>query len=344
MAPRAWICATVATAILAFAGAVRTASAAPCPNYPYPVATNRCVGNGFCGHLEPRANADDEADTPPAQQVADDEPIAFASGASIGAADFFAISTTETRADRGVVAVVGDVDSSAPGGGPGDASGGARSLAVFRVTDLVISGPAAEVETSLRLHFDARTDQFVIGVEGEESGSTVSVLLGGGICSPLSHLAFDGTRQISRIQTNGGPVTDTIPVNDGALADVDLDAVTELVQGPFMVPTNEPLQLELWLYASAAAYSSGGDADVAGDYRAMLGAGPGEPIFDLPAGYSVNSAQANIVANTLPEPAGVVPAIGTLGVVALRRRRSAMARRRAVQPAPSEVAPLTSQS
>jgi hypothetical protein len=92
-----------------------------------------------------------------------------------------------------------------------------------------------------------------------------------------------------------------------------------------MVPTGEPVQLEFWIATTGLALKTGGTANLAFDNTVSLGLADGGPVFDLPAGFSANSAEANIVANQVPEPSSWLSGICSLATVALiLRRRSSV--------------------
>lgn len=130
------------------------------------------------------------------------------------------------------------------------ANGFTRVIAVLRVTDLVFSGPGAEVEASLRFALDGSFALSAVEGEAEQSLASVSTLLGGGICGTVPPLEFEGSLQITEHARAGMSSLRNVTDSD-LLEGVDLGAVTEFTRGPITVPTGVPLQLELWMESAA---------------------------------------------------------------------------------------------
>lgn len=318
-----------AVLLLANLGLPQRAGATACANYPYPPTSNRCHQDGFCVSHDLRTRTINdgvpETDDPPSTFAVQADPVTVSTDAMVGAADLFAIGQGDMTADRSVVLSGGGASADAPFGVIStSAESEVDVLSVMRVTDLVFSGPTAEVDTSLHLVFDGSFQQIAVGTETASAHSRVIAVVGGAICGGMSHVEFDGQRALSWVDPGGGGDNMLIvSTNFGILEDVAFDQETELVVGPFTVPTGEPLQFEIWLRTVLSANTDGGDADSDADFALHAGPIGGGLVFELPSGYSADSAQAGIAgAQTVPEPHSLgMAAIALLALVCRSGRR-----------------------
>ncbi|MDJ0870019.1 MAG: hypothetical protein QNK03_28270, partial [Myxococcota bacterium] len=209
---------------------------------------------------------------------------------------------------------------------PTSGSGTGRTLAVLRVDDLVFSGPGADVETSLHLVFDGSYTEFAENIETATAQSSITVDLGGSLCNGEEYVGFRGTYSRVLVDDDGEAdprlVENRTGVFDG-VGSVPPTGQTEFAVGPFTAPTGAPLTLEIWIEALLLASAGGGNARATGDFALALGALDSGEVFDLPEGYTANSATAGIVANQVPEPAaGATGAAGLLATAWLAWRSS----------------------
>jgi hypothetical protein len=157
-------------------------------------------------------------------------------------------------------------------------------------TDMEVRGTPGMVPTRIRIHvsggMSAGTSlnpratanvQLLMRINGQDVGN--------------------GSRTISVI---GGSTT----INEtGILRNFDGDAVIE--SAPIMVAANTPFQVEIQLTASASTslfWGFSGDASALTDFSHTVTLATDRPVFDVPAGYTVNSAQARIVNNVFAIP------------------------------------------
>jgi len=85
-----------------------------CPNYPYPSISDRCVGAGFCGRVEPEAQASRTYVEPGPLESESADPLAFSHGATAGSGDNYAIVEASVGAGRSSIDVDASVDVTAP--------------------------------------------------------------------------------------------------------------------------------------------------------------------------------------------------------------------------------------
>lgn len=310
------------------------AGAASCPSYFNAIDPTKCNGNGFCGWFDLETSTLHEGvfekDDPSAEVATFPEPWSASRNATIGSGDFFAIADSDFDADRSRVAAGGDARSEAPFAFPTfSVYGEGHSLAVMRVTDLVFSGPGEEVAASLRVVFDGELTEIASNlVDGSLESSMLSrtnVYLGGGICNGIEYMTFSGSHLRTLIDDDDQ--APSLAVTDlGVLEDVPLEGATEILVGPFTVPTGESLTFELWTETIVTTSGNGGFAHTAAAFSLALGPLGGGAIFDLPEGYTTNSPTAGIVANIVPESgAGFTGLAAIVALAAIGRRRAASA-------------------
>lgn len=288
-----------------------------------------CNQDGFCGYYDLRAltiddGVSDNNDPGPAFNV-DTEPILVSDSVMAGAADLSAIGEAEMDAGRSLVRATagGDVAASCCTV-PTSASVEAQALSVMRVTDLVFSGPNADVETIMHLVFDGSLSRSALGTENAGALSRAGAGVGGAICNGMEFMSFTGTR-VESLQDPSGPVGPEFIVNTNfaALEDVPLDDQTELIVGPFTVPTGVSLNFELWIENNVNVNTGGGDAAGVFDFALQAGAPGTGLVFELPPGFRADSPQAGIVDSVAaPEPSGSLLVLsGALLVAGFRASR-----------------------
>ena len=312
-------------ALLALLALAPLSADAACPSYPYNTLTNRCWQDGFCiwHDLEARTIDDGmlEEDNPSEAFTVQAGPVADMASAMQGSGDLFGLVDAEVETGQAFVRGAADGDAAAQVGDSGSA--GAQTIAALRVTDLVFTGPAAEVDASLNLGFEATSSQVTIGVGGATAITSMTALVGGAICNGPEHMTFRGEKTHSLQDNSTMDDFFVVSVNTGVLMDVPLDDVTDLVVGPFTVPTGVPLDFEIWIQTVLATATGGGDAGSTYDFTLYAGPPGGGLVFVLPDGYRADSDQAGIVDSrtAVPEPGALLSALVGAAVLALFQRR-----------------------
>jgi hypothetical protein len=184
------------------------------------------------------------------------------------------------------------------------ARGFAGSAAYLVVDDIIISGPGSAVPVSLNLLFS-----------GTQNGS--------GSMLSFFDLGMGGTAAISG-SFGGQLVLDPSGITQSGLLTGYAGGSTTLQSGIWAAPTGVPVNLTIQLYAqaeSAGGYDTSGSADAS----ATLSLPTSGPIFNLPAGFSADSASLHISGNVyapVPEPEhyAALAGLGLLGFALWRRR------------------------
>ena len=283
------------------------AAEARCASYPL----SFCKSQGFCVRTDTVASSGTIDD--PAEQLAEGvDPVAVSQMAS-DTTSAAAESTGTAEADVGSLSILAESSVTGTSQSLGSATS-AFPFALLRIDDLVFSGPAPSVETSLRLEVAGLVEASAANVGGDGNVSaSISVELHGSLCDAVGAplLDFIGIRGLV-VQQNGGNAIQTFPTNTGILMDVPLtgDPVI-VVTDPFSVPTGAPLQMELWMTASSGAVVSksvggsdmpSGSTLATGDFANTVSLPEPGPVFELETGFTADSAQAGIENNRLPEP------------------------------------------
>jgi hypothetical protein len=188
-----------------------------------------------------------------------------------------------------------------------------HALAVDEVDDLFFSSPPGstveELPVRLNLHlegvfgFDAANDDLQKAwVQVELTGYGSSNNLGW-----IEIIRRDGgTTDINReiLLANVPVVEDNDPSGDFARA-IRIDANITV---PLVVPMNEPLKIGFAISVGGEQWSTLGLGSVTADFGHTLSFPKDRPVFDLPAGFTANSAAFGIVDNqyVVPEPATAV--------------------------------------
>jgi hypothetical protein len=188
---------------------------------------------------------------------------------------------------------------------------GASDLAIGTYDDMVISGPAGTVTTSFNLF-----------LHGSESASTTLPSIGTNNANENIQLSFsiNGSNKGGGLQSlassNGGA-----PLLNSSGMLVGWQQIGGLVTPTFTVQANVPFSLELALSTFAEVTGNlRGSFNVSGnaDFGGTLTFAPSGSVFNLPQGYTANSAGAGIVNNLfVPEPSSfVLAALGFAGLAA----------------------------
>lgn len=179
--------------------------------------------------------------------------------------------------------------------GPFNTTVGGSALAKVQWTDVGFNGPPGTLPARLRVRLTGRIT----------AGSSLKVS------------AFANVQVVFFIngQNSGGAhtinvINGAVTVNQtGALIGFDGDQV--IVSSPVNVQANTPIAVEVQLSVASSTsinYSDSGDGSSNTDFSGTLTLVTDQPVFDVPAGYTVNSAQAGIVGNwfTIPCPADLL--------------------------------------
>lgn len=290
-----------------------------------------CRGLGFCVRTDTLADSGG-LDDPAEVLVAGLEPVSVSQTASDS-------TTASAEATGDAAAGVGALSLFASTNVVGTSQSGGSSAVTFpfallRIDDLVFSGPAPSVETSLLLVFEGTLDASAANVGGDGLvQSNVQIQVNGNVCESdgAALLGFFGARGLF-VRQDGSDPLDSFPTNTGLLDGAPIDGTpVVLATEPFSVPTGMPLQLELWITMSGGALvgrsvggsdTPSGSALASGDFTNGVRLPDPGPVFTLPEGFTVDSVQAAIENNRLPEPADTM-ACGVALAALLALRRSA---------------------
>jgi hypothetical protein len=319
--PRAGAAAAALGAGLALA--VPAPAPARCVDYPFPF----CDTVAFCVRTDTHASSGTPDD--PGLEIAGDAVPVSVTQTAQDASTALAEALGAATATVGVLSVV--AETSVVGTSQEDGSSAAAfPFALLRVDDLVFSGPEPTVSTRLRLALDGTLDTDAANVDADANVSAnASVTVAGNVCdaSGAALHGFDGAYGLLSLHNADDAPAGTVQPNAGILAELALPAT--LVTGPFEVPTGAPLQLELWMTLASGALvgktSGGSDAPTGSavataDFGETLRLPDPGPVFELPAGFTVNSAQAAIANNRLPEPAAAAGAAAAIAALLARAR------------------------
>ena len=192
------------------------------------------------------------------------------------------------------------------------------SFAGFTLDDLIFSGPATEVATSLNFHVDGT---FALS---DPSKTAASLRVDAGFAGH----GFTGTAAMGNIfQTPNGLLTG-IPWPS---SEVDADITTPVVT----LPTNvlHSVFLSITLSVGGGSITQGENLSASGDFANTMSFPLSGPVFNLPLGFTANSLSGLIVNNQwlggpedvpqgVPEPATVtLLGLGVGGFVAASWRK-----------------------
>jgi len=202
-------------------------------------------------------------------------------------------------ADADAFALGGWLGGSATASSTGNASqfnsAAACHKAQIVIDDVIISGPGSEVSTQVSAHFEG----------------TLDPVAGGGVA------VAEASARIRAETVGGGALSSyTIYPTGSVSAPVAVDTI--LTTPSFLAPVGVPFAVRMYMESDVGVSDSwsAGNATSASDFSNSLSFIEGAPVFDLPAGYTVNSIDGNIVDNQFvgaPE----VPALGGSGRLAI---------------------------
>lgn len=234
-------------------------------------------------------------------------------------------------AGGGSVAVVSNSKASGIAPTGQDTMSQGYNTAESTVTDMIFSGPGPNVNTKLNLLWSGVMGHSVESVNGNTyTNSNTSLDINGSIRRPSSttFLSFSGYISVSKEQYGLNP--QTTGIYDGGILTGAYPPSGPLVTAEFNVPTGEPLSFKLvmatnsgtLLLSTSVPAAAEGSATSKADFGGTVHLPTSGPVFDLPAGYTVNSVEANIVDNEwMGTPVSAPPAMpeycGDLGTVFL---------------------------
>lgn len=205
-------------------------------------------------------------------------------------------------------------------------SGGLIFMAFANVlvtfTDFVISGPVGSGPIQTPINFHLSGEQILGSYTSSSPIYTSNVSSNVFLSVGAGDNAASGTNNFYYRNGVSSPPTQT-----GMLVGFGGDAN---VQTPlWTLPVNTPFSMTLILNTAVqvgVVFSDGYITSALSDFGNTLSFATDRPVFGLPAGYSVYSAEAGIVDNTfsspVPEPAsGLLAALGLLAVGGWTRRR-----------------------
>lgn len=220
---------------------------------------------------------------------------------------------------------------------------GRGSHARFAITDLVITGPEGPVQLSLNMNVTGGLDALAraTGAGLEHASARASMEVQGQI-SGINGGSFSGSMTLG---SSGSQSLGTTYVFDSAgVFDVFSDEFSGagLVASPtFLVEANRNLSLQLGLDVAAVSqievagtsgqFPTSVFSQAQSDFSHTVSFSTTGPVFNLPDGYTANSASGMIVNNrwvgapaaAVPEPASMtLLGIGVAGLVGFRVRRT----------------------
>lgn len=157
------------------------------------------------------------------------------------------------------------------------------------IDDIIISGPGSEVSTQVSAHFEG----------------TLNPVTGGGVAVAAA------SARIQAHTVGGGALSSNTHYPTGSVsAPVAVDTI--LTTPSFLAPVGVPFAVRMYMEGDVGVLDtwSPGSATSASDFGNTLSFIEGAPVFDLPAGYTVNSIDGNIVDNQFVGGPPAVPALG----------------------------------
>ncbi|MBS0189324.1 MAG: hypothetical protein JSS51_14765 [Planctomycetes bacterium] len=177
-----------------------------------------------------------------------------------------------------------------PNGGSFNWSINAGAFATMIFDDFVVTGPAGGVSAPIRF-------QLTGAMSGGASSANVTATVSLQVFFRINGTTGGGWQSI---QYQG---LDKFVSASGLLTGFAGAGV--LQSDPIFVPTNTPFTVEVQLQSGSVAsmhYSFSGNASANTDFAHTLKFATDRPVFNLPPGYSLNSAQAHITNNIFTPP------------------------------------------
>lgn len=224
--------------------------------------------------------------------------------------------------------------------GLGSVLNGTDASASFRLDDVILGGPGTMVSAPFRMHLDGFLNATTFAQLGSGGGAEANANATVSVFASINGSLFSGTQSIGSLwqvdtQAGGGSTFE-----DGLL--IGFTGSGGLVTPSVLLPVGTPFTLALSLYTSVDTNTrntisgSRRQADASSLFDSTLSFPLSGPVFDLPAGYTVNSVSGQIVDNqwigasvpgsggSVPEPASLaLLGIGLASVAAARRRKKA---------------------
>jgi hypothetical protein len=204
---------------------------------------------------------------------------------------------------------------------------GARAIA-SGTYQMVVSGPAGAVSTSLNMILDGLTSATGTpagGNTGLISSSSLQVVfkVNGGAPVAWGDESLSSTLGGAPVRSADGMLTNWYPMGG------------QITTQPFTVQANVPFLLEIQIQADASGRGSFASqvpwtAEADSDFGNTLTFSTSGPVFNLTSGYTADSADAGIANNTYtaPEPTSLALAAMSMLPMLLRRTSGRMNRRR----------------
>ncbi len=179
--------------------------------------------------------------------------------------------------------------------------------ACFRVEtlidDIIISGPGSAVSTQVSAHL---------------TGTIASMTTIGGLVASTGGLTNASVQAFTVAGASLGAAT---AFGTGSVNDAIVD--TTLTTAVFSAPVNQAFAVKLTLYGQAGSRARlfpgepAGTASCSNDFGGTLNFVEFGPVFTLPAGFTANSADGQIVDNVFVGNPPAVPALGGLSLSVL---------------------------
>jgi len=214
--------------------------------------------------------------------------------------------------------------------GLGTVRNGTDASATFVLNDVIISGPGDFLSTSLNMNLSGGLSASTFAQLGMGTGAESNASASVSVFVSIAGTRFSGTQAFARLSNVDTQSSDGSTFEDGLLTGYT-GAPTALVTPDVNVPIGSAFVVALTLFTSVDTNSSNTivgsrrQADAASDFDSTFSFALSGPVFDLPDGYTANSASGLIVDNrwlgiaaptAVPEPSSLLLVIaGLLGFI-----------------------------